>query len=234
MADAAGHAEQALCGAHVEQQQGVERAPALRVRALHEAEHAQRLATVAGLHPERRAGSEPVALREGGPDENGRGIGEERGERRVGELSFAQVAAERRLGQRVDAQHAQRLAPEVRREDDPFHHRRARAHAVIDAELAVDLLGQARGAAAHLVGGAPRDGLGAADEAAPRRGVGEVDRDHDGHAERHAEHHQARVQRPAHEVAQARAQQGPFGITRTFRRRSSARGRRAPPPRGCA
>ena len=53
VADAAGHAEQALGGAHVQKQQAVERAAAFRVRRLHEAQHAERLAAVAGLHPER-------------------------------------------------------------------------------------------------------------------------------------------------------------------------------------
>ena len=208
MAEPAGQPEQPLGVGHVEDEEAIEGAPALLVRRVEEAQKAQGNDAVARLHAKIGAGSETVALREGGGEEHRALVGEEGREGGVAHRAPAEVAAERPLGQGVDAQHAHRLSVEVEGGHHPFHHRRARAQAVLDPEEAIDVLGQAARTPAHLVGGAARDGLGAAGEAAAGGLVGEVDGHHHRHPQGDAQDHEARVQRPAHEIAQAGAKEG--------------------------
>src|SRR5205807_2000131 len=75
----------------------------------------------------------------------------------------------------------------------------------VDPQAAVYLLGKAVRAADHLVAGAPRDALRREPEGSPRARVGEIDRDHDGYAERDAEDRQTRLPRVVEEPAEARA-----------------------------
>ena len=141
----------------------------------------------------RRVGArdEAVALRERSREERRALVGEEGGEGGVAHRAPAEVAAERALGQGIDAQHAHGLPVEVEGGHDAFDHGRARAQAVLDPEEAIDVLGQAARTPAHLVGGAARDGLGAAGEAAAGGLVREVDGHHHGHPEGDPQDHEA-------------------------------------------
>jgi hypothetical protein len=201
------HAEEALRVSDVHQQQAVEQIAALGPHRVHDTEDAQLLLAVSGTHAQQRARLEAVPLGEGRADQHRLRVREERSEACVRRGSAAQVAAEGRLGQRVDAEDAKRLAAEVESGHDTLHDGRARPHAVLHAQLPVDVLRQARRTAAHLVAGAPDHRLGRAQEAPPRGGVREIDRHDDGHAQRYAQHHERRVQRPPDEVAQPGSQQ---------------------------
>jgi hypothetical protein len=117
------------------------------------------------------------------------------------------VAAERSLRQSIHAQHTEGPPVEVHGHHDAFDHGRARPHAVLDPQATVEVLGEAAGAAADLVGGAADHGFRASGESALRRAVREVDGHHYRDAEGHSENHEAGVQGPPHEVAQAGAKE---------------------------
>src|SRR5439155_25873031 len=73
--------------------------------------------------------------------------------------------------------------------------RRGAAHADVDAELAIKVVGQSGGSAEDLVSRPAADGLGGQPERAERAAVGEVDGHGDGHAERDAEDGQPELPR---------------------------------------
>ena len=181
-------------------------------------------------------GTRPWRPANDGTDEDGPGIGQECGERRI--------AARRRLpGGRGTGASASGSMPSTRRGSRPRSRAlttpsttgRAGRTRELDAQPAVDLLREARRAAADLVGGAARRPPRCC-ERTPRRAAALARSIATTTATPSAMPRtiSAGVQRPAHEVAHARAQQSLCGITRAFRPRSSAPGRRAPPPRGCA
>ena len=190
--------------------------------------HLERLDAVLHAQAQGAAEGEAVARGEGRADDGRLRVHEDAREAGLGERAAAEVVAEGRVGERVEAEDVQRLAVEVERRRVALDDRRALPQARLDADPAEDVLRQARRAAAHLVRGPPRHRLGAAQEAALRARVREVDGDDDGHAERHAEDHEAGVQGPAHEVAQPGEQQG---AGHAGLRRGSARAARRGRPR---
>src|SRR5207302_7766353 len=119
-----------------------------------------------------------------------------------------------------------------------FNHGRSRPHRRVDPQAAVYLLGKAVRAADHLVGGAPRDALRGEPEGPARARVGEIDRDHDGHAERDAEDRETRLPGVIEEPAEARAPEHyapsgeAAGLARFTRSRPAGpgRSRRSGPP----
>ena len=86
-----------------------------------------------------------------------------RGARRV---AREQIGAERRLGERIDAQELDRPVAQLRRGDVVGHDRRGEPHAALDAQPRVDRLIQPRRPADDLMGGPAGDGIGAQVEGA--------------------------------------------------------------------
>ena len=194
--------EQGLRGADVHQRHRLERSRLLGVGGVREARDLERGRTPLHREAQRRADAQAVACGEGRADDHGPRVDEHAREAGLGERSAGQVRAERPVGQRVEAEDAQRLAVEVDGDRVAFDDRSAGAHAGLDPDPTEHVLGHAAGSPEHLVGRAARHGLRAALEGAARARVGEVDRDHDGHSERDPEHHQAGVQGPSRQVSQ--------------------------------
>jgi hypothetical protein len=111
------------------------------------------------------------------------------------------------FGEGIHAQDPKRLAVQVESQQHSFDHRGARSDAPLHAELAVEVLGEASGAAHDLMGRPSHDGFRAAPESSARGGRGDVDRHDHRHPERHAQDHQTGVQGPTGEVAQADAEE---------------------------
>ena len=153
--------------------------------------------------------------------------------------SAAEVGAERRLREGIDAQQVERPAPALPGAAGTVTQPSTTGAAALDPGLQRPAGGRRRraapGAADHLVRGPAGDRLGREGEGAAGAGVGEVDRDHHRHAQRHARAPRGRTARDGGgDSAGSTARAGsslrppPAGSPRR-----GTRGRRAPPPRGC-
>ena len=195
--------EEPLRGAHVHQHDRLEGGRLLGGARVGDPGHLEGLDPVLDLQSQRAADPQAVARGEGRPDDGGPRVHEDARDAGLGERAAAQVVAEGGVREEVEAEDVQRLAVEVERPGVALDDRRARPDPRLDPDAAEGVLGHAGRPAEHLVGGAPGHRLRAAPEAGLRAGVREVDGDHDGDAEGDAEDHEAGVERPADEVAQA-------------------------------
>ena len=104
--------------------------------------HLERLDPVLHLQAQRAAEREAVARGEGRADDGGLRVHEDAREAGLGERAAAEVVAEGRVRERVEAEDVQRLAVEVERRRVALDDRRARAQARLDADPPEDVLRQ--------------------------------------------------------------------------------------------